>query len=1759
MAEFDPNQPYEVLDDTGPAQFDPNQPYEVLDQESKSGVGELAGTAREAAFGVVPMLGSIAGGALGAAAGAPFGGVGSIPGAFAGGYAGGEIASKAQDWLLDKLGLGPDSATGRSRAAFAQEHPYEAFAGGLAPMVGAMRFDRAATALGRLASGAAMGGFEAATQPEFDPAKIAMAAGAGALFPSENRVGAVAGGLGRRLGVSIGERLGETFPQAAARGQRFDEWLAARLGRGREEDASAATGEVPGGRPQQEAREAGKTAEEQAAETRINPAGPIAARGTAEAKPPPTDNPDADVPGATFQVGRSAREYPKATAPVAPSAPESLIDPTIKAATDALNLNPPRFFEPTALSQWQPRPPAAAPPPPVAPEPPNYQPHQPMTPEASRLREANVKPSAQELADILRVGTQRAMQLPLKIVPMPTIANSSKLPGGPIYIDPRVPPNARQFLAVHEQLEKVLIARGFSPDEAHRIATQGERAAVERAGVNWNSYSNLINKVRPAIEAQRGKVPVPADVHISVDESMGHHAKEPDFVGPEKAQQLAQKGSDREKVRTYLEGRLGRPVTDAQLDNVLGPAERKPLQLKQPVAPRTAETMKRRFGEQTREVEPAVTLAAAEPPAISPRTAEFQNMIDRMRAKGNEEGAKRLEAIATRKDQDAALEAAKKAAGERARAFRKPGQSGRDRVTDAAKQQARDAATKAYEGYPPPEGKEETNGELISRLHAAMDTARDANAGNPKYALATDLKYQTEHAGASWLQRAAAVLRNPTRKGVVEKFRVFEKDLRGGTSPREAGAIARTEADIARRRRPTAEQAQGAEPEIRTGEGHEAPGEPAVEVAEPAAERQEPTEAALPGEQEDALDRLHALPVSKLRQIVARKGVDPQTIARMSADDLRPRIARLMQLGQIKPEEIAMERPVLERGRGGRPTRSGPLPGKPEEIVKKIGERTYKPSQEKIEGRQEQIDLLRENRLLLSKQPQTADTQRQIREINDQLAKLERLPEAEDLTKTFGIDLEAGAGEITPNLKDEARRALGLPSKLAGERVTPDPRLTAADIAYEKARALDDHLYRLEGLTTGDYQEFFGHLEQTKKEFPKELGGKGGEEIYHAIENGTYKDLPKKQRESYENVIARWDDQIEKDRLFLKNRGKLEKTEDDPNYMHRILRTGEAREKFFNLRDPITGQIPGQAKPPEAHELQFMGATAADGTRKVISSSPEAITIWENGRKTSIYNPKKSSGERSYVGDKFTLNGKEYTIDRGLTKDIEEHARHDDGSRIKYVDNALVSKMQEALDLRARRAFVEAMDFIRESPLLNSVRTASRDDPRLEKNGGTFVSLDHDWAPQELRDLHADPDLAAAIHNNNDPTTGGNGFNWLRMFNQYAVRGIFWNPVPHALNTTMHYAVSRGWDWLPRQGNYKRLGESFRKAMNDVLTQNENLQELNRAGAPLIMSRIDKENLLGNVSKLFGQDYQLQPAKWEEWARKYGLGKGIDAVTALYNGSRKLLWTASDVLMAARIYELEAKGMDRATAIREAARHIPDYRVPLRFLGKAEFARAMADNKWFAFGRYHMGMVNSLLHMSRDAIKGTPEERREAFGNLAALGFFGLVLYPIIDKGIQLVTGNKDAEFTRRGPFAPLEHLVKAAMGKESYSRTTSGVLSLSPGADIAKGLLTNEDYFKREIAQTGSSLPMKAMQIGDYVAQRAVSPYGEFSQTLMPTSRGPGPVTKLAQDLLNVKTPTEGQLAGKRYGETRIRSEERTRQKRPHGLIEYGAQQLGM
>src|SRR6266550_3353996 len=750
----------------------------------------------------------------------------------------------------------------------------------------------------------------------------------------------------------------------------------------------------------------------------------------------------------------------------------------------------------------------------------------------------------------------------------------------------------------------------------------------------------------------------------------------------------------------------------------------------------------------------------------------------------------------------------------------------------------------------------------------------------------------------------------------------------------------------------------------------------------------------------------------------------------------------------------------------------------------------------------------------------------------------------------------------------------------------PPPRYAEGEkgTAEKAGETLNRGLDNLGRVQNADFYDFTNRLKKATQSAATLLG-KGGEDIYHAIEQGKYNELPEALRKRWEDFSGDIKKEIKDLEGELAKRKIKPPETDDPNHIHRVRNMPFSWKDWLN-NDPVSA-LKGMVRPDVMKPREYRGAEAADGSRITLQDmSPTKYAVWKEGEQ-HVYNaPQREENAKGFKnGDKIEYNGKQYTVDGGRTSEIEQHVRDENGQPIKYKKNAALSLYEHRAQLKAAVAYDDMLRTFKSDKALDPyrVRASSEEGQTAIKNKG-FVEL-HGEPFKDFEGIAMHPDLAQAIRNNFEPGLGIRNnpiVNAMRAINQFAVRSIFWNPVPHSMNSLLHYVVARGEDWLPFKydkdsylptglslDNYRRLGESWKQAANvfkayyDVCTQGSILKDLNQSGVPLVQSSRDRANAHDAIGGLLDANLKAEPKLWAGWAQKFGLGKGVDAVRSVYDASGKALWAASDAMMAARVYELEAKGLTREEAIGKATVHMPDYVLPVKLFGIRGAPSTLSDPSVFMFGRYHVKVLDSLAHMAMDAVgpKSTVEERRQAFGNIMAVGVLATVVYPALDSAVKSITSNGDAEVRRRGPLAPITNVKEAVAPEEgkpprTYSSAISNLATLSPMIRTMKeALLDNRDWRGKAIIEPASPFYKQAGQLAEYLTKSAVSPYGTAEAAT--GEKGPGIVSTLAQQVTDTKVPTEEQVSGQAKAAKSLEKQALRREKKPQGFIEQGLSKL--
>jgi hypothetical protein len=285
--------------------------------------------------------------------------------------------------------------------------------------------------------------------------------------------------------------------------------------------------------------------------------------------------------------------------------------------------------------------------------------------------------------------------------------------------------------------------------------------------------------------------------------------------------------------------------------------------------------------------------------------------------------------------------------------------------------------------------------------------------------------------------------------------------------------------------------------------------------------------------------------------------------------------------------------------------------------------------------------------------------------------------------------------------------------------------------------------------------------------------------------------------------------------------------------------------------------------------------------------------------------------------------------------------------------------------------------------------------------------------------------------------------------------------------------------------------------------------------------------------------------------------------------------------MLQRVYELERRGLSRLDAIREAEKHIPNYRIPSEVLRSRTFSKAMQDPAVTAFGRYHYGMWNSYTNMVRDLLgpRATRKQRLDAAGNVAVLFALTYGIYPAVSWGLQKLTGEGDIQKLPRGP-AMVPSIISSAVlpeqkpdwmpegmyenwyenlrpGERSFFEAIGNSITLAPSIkemiEQMGGSEGHDLFTGQPIAQPGEEdVWVRGAQRVDHMLGSMVAPVQQMQQ-VRNTIEEQGVPREILKQVVGTHDPTTEQLIAKTRAQQRQRKAAIRRRLKPKGMIEEG------
>lgn len=547
-------------------------------------------------------------------------------------------------------------------------------------------------------------------------------------------------------------------------------------------------------------------------------------------------------------------------------------------------------------------------------------------------------------------------------------------------------------------------------------------------------------------------------------------------------------------------------------------------------------------------------------------------------------------------------------------------------------------------------------------------------------------------------------------------------------------------------------------------------------------------------------------------------------------------------------------------------------------------------------------------------------------------------------------------------------------------------------------------------------------------------------------------------------------------------------------------------EVTFGKRKAITEKIDELEK--ERARIQESGHMSNAGEERV-RRLKESLKVVENERNRVLESVPTDQLLDSVWVDK---NGKRWRITQATTKEIEANTDltyYHDG-----LASALVSNLQVTKALRGAE-FIEAF---KESPEFGEI--AFKQGSGNPPDGWRSTLL-----PQ-MRDYYFEPHVAEVLDWYADRIRGKDSSIWDKV-GQFLRTSIFFNPLIHIPNISVHWIVERGITGY----NPLRFPEATRaglKAINAVIHQNEDFLAALDVGAPLQSHREDT----AKITQLFFDQLSGGLEKKEDWAldlaKRIGMAP-VDLIKGIYRFSGKATWVTNDIAMLQSAYEKQARtqGMSLKEALRETAKHIPDYRLPARMFNSRALAKLLSNPNISMFMAYHYGAAKSYGEAAKSALGiggggggqgGQPPEPTGASGEeggeapkgrskaaevahgweiLATIGLVTFVLYPLLDKLVQELTGDKHAKLRRAGAATIPYNVYLAATKQKSIGDVVQSVATPAVQTKSAAELLVNRDFYTgRNIYDPTADAETQARQVGRFLME-AVSPISQGSRMI--------------------------------------------------------------
>lgn len=667
------------------------------------------------------------------------------------------------------------------------------------------------------------------------------------------------------------------------------------------------------------------------------------------------------------------------------------------------------------------------------------------------------------------------------------------------------------------------------------------------------------------------------------------------------------------------------------------------------------------------------------------------------------------------------------------------------------------------------------------------------------------------------------------------------------------------------------------------------------------------------------------------------------------------------------------------------------------------------------------------------------------------------------------------------------------------------------------------------------------------------------QEAYRAAEKKDYSTLPQKMQDAmkdhYDPLMAKFKDQYEE---YRQERPDLNLPEWTEGYVPRMRKGTGMDLTAPDENDPILGMrrhLSGDA--PQFKERQFYTLEDSTGKRTVFSPDEDGITTYNNGSSKHYDAPALSlkSNDPNMVGKTFNAGKLHATVDHARANEINTHV---DPKNLQYIENPILTASNAYKAVKTARDNWKLVQSVTSDPEFQKFATKDYD---VAKERG-YIPID--LPDKAFKGMYAAPDVARVLNDYAQP-----GFQlpeaW-RALNRSLTKMIFTTPIPHALNESQLWATQRGFDWLPRNGNYSRLVRTGLRAFQSVNSQDYIQDQLAHSGASPMLGGALTHGNMQQIAEKMGLEVQKDASKFDPIFRATGV-TAKDVANFWYNNvAQKPMWWWSDFLLTQQFLEHQEKGASLQGAAQKSHEFISDYRIPTAALPNVLpdkvgrfIAQTLSDSSITMFGRYRYGLWRSAANMAGNLVgpNATKQQRVQAVGNILAMVALSTAVWPVINHGIRAVTGNKDAELNPAGMMRPIQAGIDA-MGKGATKTPLDVFRGTVQPAPLITALTAgnNKDWKGDNILQPGSGAVREAGQGLEYAAHQ-IAPYNTAVNAAHASQGAGGTLGRILADQAGIKVPSQKAEAYKAAQVRHNTQGENARLKKPAGPIEEGFNKL--